>query len=209
MSAGSFCRSASIVTTIRPRAALKPASVAAVSPALALRLTSRTRVSPSRSRRTISALLSWLPSSTKTTSKSRPRPSSTGRSSAHSGARFSSSLYTGMTTERSSTNAPVSLGSPRLAQQRLDVQERLALVEQAKAVDLADPAGAVDQVEPRRMVRLAAGEPFRPLLLACQHRAQALGLGTQEAPAAGAGRGGWSVAGEHAGLDNHRVYVGG
>jgi len=36
-----------------------------------------------------------------------------------------------MTTERSSTNAPVSLGSPRLAQQRLDVQERLALVEQA------------------------------------------------------------------------------
>src|SRR5207245_8957306 len=123
--------------------------------------------------------------SAKTSSESRPTLSSPGRSSAHSGARFSSSLYPGTTTERSSTNAPVSLGSPRLAQQRLDVQERLALVEQAKAVDLADPAGAVDQVEPRRMVDVAVGQPFRPLVVACQHWAQAIGLGTPGTPGAG------------------------
>src|SRR6266481_1979362 len=113
MSAGSFCRSASMVTTIRPRTALKPASVAAVSPAFALNRTSRTRASRSRRRRMISALLSWLPSSTKTISNSMPNPSSTGQSSVHSGGRFCSSLYTGMTTVRLTTRLPTIRRHPR------------------------------------------------------------------------------------------------
>src|SRR5262249_50051703 len=93
----------SIVTTHRPRAAWKPASVAAVSPAFALSRTRRTRASLSRNPRMISALWSWLPSSTKTTSQVRSSVSSTPRSSAHSVDRFSSSLNVGMTTESSST----------------------------------------------------------------------------------------------------------
>jgi hypothetical protein len=57
-----------MTTTHRPRTDLKPASVAAVSPALALSLTSRARASPSWKARTTSALRSQLPSSTKMTS---------------------------------------------------------------------------------------------------------------------------------------------
>ena len=57
-----------MLTTQRPRAALKPASSAAVSPAFALKRISRTRGEASRKPRTISALRSRLPSSTKTIS---------------------------------------------------------------------------------------------------------------------------------------------
>ncbi len=57
-----------MTTTCRPRTAFRPASVAAVSPAFAFRRTSRTRGSRSRNSRTISALRSRLPSSTKMTS---------------------------------------------------------------------------------------------------------------------------------------------
>ena len=57
-----------MTTTHRPRTDLKPASVAAVSPALALSRTRRARGSCSWKARTISALRSRLPSSTKITS---------------------------------------------------------------------------------------------------------------------------------------------
>src|SRR5262245_33072656 len=121
MSCGSFCRSASIVTTHLPRAALNPASVAAVSPALALSRTSRTRGSASRKPRISSALRSRLPSSTKTISNVRPSGSSTERSSGHRIGRFCSSSYTGTTTERSTTSGPAAATMPTLplADQRL------------------------------------------------------------------------------------------
>src|SRR5262245_35319422 len=123
MSCGSFCRSASIVTTSRPRAALNPASVAAVSPALVLSRTSRTRGSASRKPRIRSALRSRLPSSTKTTSKASRNGSSTERSSGQRCGKLSSSLYTGMTTDRSTTRTswgprarPLPLADERLGQ---------------------------------------------------------------------------------------------
>jgi len=39
--------------------------------------------------------------------------------------------------------------------ERGDVEEGLLLVEEGEAVDLAHAAGAVDEVQPRRMIELA------------------------------------------------------
>src|SRR3989442_15139980 len=88
-----------------------------------------------------------------------------------------------MTTERSSTEAFALPRSVRLAQQRLDVQEPLPLVEQAGVVDLADPARAIDQVEARRVGDVAVGPPPRPLVVAGQHPAPPITPRAQEAPA--------------------------
>ena len=49
-------------------------------------------------------------------------------------------------------------GAPGLGDQRLDVDQRLLLVEEGQAVDLADIATLVDEVNARGMIELA----FRP-----------------------------------------------
>ena len=112
ISAGSFCRSASRVTTTPPRAERKPAARAADWPVLRCRRTIRTAGFCRASWQRASKLPSVLPSSTKITSWGRPRGRRTPWSSAARRGRFFSSLNTGMTTEISGGGTAVSYRPP-------------------------------------------------------------------------------------------------
>ena len=57
-----------------------------------------------------------------------------------------------------------------LSQQRFDIQQRLLLVEEREAVDLANVAALVDQLNTRRTIEFAFRQQFGPLVVSFQHR---------------------------------------
>src|SRR5688500_5437196 len=170
MSAGSFCRSPSAVTTKRPRAAAKPAAKAAVWPKLRVKRMTRTRGSRPWTSRRRSNVRSVLPSSTRITSYGRPRRSRTSVSSACSGATLASSSRSGMTTESSSA-----VTSPRLYLRPAaalhqppadpgrhdDADERERHRPAVRAHQLEGRIAVVDRQEAERQVAGAAGNGDR------------------------------------------------
>src|SRR5207302_1376994 len=69
-----------------------------------------------------------------------------------------------------------------LAEEGLDVEPGLAVVEEGEGVDLADRAGAVDEIDARGMIELAARRRPRPLVPGQQGRSHPRGIVAQEPP---------------------------
>src|SRR5256885_4082530 len=133
ISAGSSCRSPSIVTTVSPRAWSKPATSAAALPKFRRSRTTRT-LSAALCRRVNAANVPSLePSSTKMTSHVLSRGSSAERSSSYSNATLRSSLCTGTTTEITAARLPRRYAAREMA-------ELLSLAEaQARVLEQVTP----------------------------------------------------------------------
>src|SRR2546423_10588745 len=133
ISAGSSCRSPSIVTTVSPRAWSKPATSAAALPKFRRSRTTR-RFSAALCRRVSAANVpSMEPSWTKMTSHVRSRGSSAERSSSYSNATLRSSLCTGTTTEITASRLPRRYAAREMA-------ELLSLAEaQARVLEQVTP----------------------------------------------------------------------
>src|SRR5580765_1548739 len=101
MSRGSFCRSPSDVTMIRPRAWSNPAAKAAVCPKFRRKRMTVRCGSTACNRASVSKLSSVLPSSMTISSYDRPQARSVFDSSACSSSSDAASFRTGMTTDRS------------------------------------------------------------------------------------------------------------
>src|SRR3989440_7101322 len=142
ISAGSSCRSPSIVTTVSPRAWSKPATSAAALPKFRRSRTTRT-FSAALCRRVSAANVPSLePSSTKMTSHVLSRGSSAERSSSYSNATLRSSLCTGTTTEITASRLP----------------RRYAAREMAELLSLAEAqARVLEQVTPLAGEHVALG----------------------------------------------------
>src|SRR5574340_230022 len=106
ISAGSFCRSPSEVTTTSPRERSNPAANAAVCPKLRRNRTALTRRSAASSSSSRARVPSVLPSSTSTSSKERPDASIAAATCRCRSDRFSASLYSGTTMETSGRSSP-------------------------------------------------------------------------------------------------------
>src|ERR1051325_8242373 len=137
MSAGSFWPSASSVTITDPRAAWKPAANAAVCPAFAAKETMCSAGCARFSCFSVSSEPSVEPSLTATTSKRRPR--STSSISPISGARLSRSLYTGITSDSSTGSGMRQLGSVGVGLAHPGEEGiRLRVVAPQRAIDLRE-----------------------------------------------------------------------
>ena len=113
MSAGSFWRSASRVTTTGARAAFQPEARAADWPRLGVWRRMRTRGSAAASSRRVAGVRSVEPSSTKIASNGIAAPSRAWAISPQRMATLSSSLYAGTTTDTAGTwPARASVGGP-------------------------------------------------------------------------------------------------
>src|SRR5438477_10134235 len=145
ISAGSSCRSPSIVTTVSPRAWSKPATSAAALPKFRRNRTTRT-LSAALCRRVSAAKVpSDDPSSTKIASHAVSTGSSAERSSSYSSATLRSSLCTGTTTEITAARLPRRYAGREMA-------ELLSLAEaQARVLE------AVAPLEAERVAVAAAG----------------------------------------------------
>src|SRR5438477_7047275 len=148
ISAGSSCRSPSIVTTVSPRAWSKPATSAAALPKFRRNRTTRT-LSAALCRRVSAAKVpSDDPSSTKIASHAVSTGSSAERSSSYSSATLRSSLCTGTTTEITAARLPRRYAGREmaellsLAEAQARVLEQIAPLE-GERVAVAAAAGRV------------------------------------------------------------------
>src|SRR5262245_47931902 len=136
ISAGSSCRSPSIVTTVSPCTWSNPARSAVALPKLRRRRTTRTLSTPECRRVSAANVPSVEPSSTKIVSHGVSSGSSAERSSSYRSATLRSSLCTGTTTEITAARLP-RRAAPR------EMAELLSLAEaQARVLARAQPLDA-------------------------------------------------------------------
>src|SRR5438067_1729129 len=135
ISAGSSCRSPSIVTTVSPWAWSKPATSAAALPKFRRSRTTRT-FSWALCRRVSAAKVpSDDPSSTKIVSHAVSRGSSAERSSSYSSAMLRSSLCTGTTTEITAARLPRRYAAREMAELLSLVEAQARVLEQIAPLD--------------------------------------------------------------------------
>src|SRR4051794_39390195 len=165
ISSGGFCRSPSIVTTMSPRARLRPACIAGCWPALRRKRTPRTRASAACSRSTSAHVPSDEPSSTRISSQASRAPSSVAAARRTSSSTVSLSLKRVTTTDTAGSSGTSSASAPpattlisAMASERYNVPSSEALSRPDRAATLASHVSSpADRIEELRRDRSHGG----------------------------------------------------